>query len=482
MIAHKHPSALDHAAVANAGAFVGRDRELKVLDDCFTRVGQTRTVAIVADAGSGKTRLVGEWLARHPDLRALRANFGLFGGDVGNFASQLAPLPQDRLDVESLVRAVMERIQYDRVDVLVLDDVHWAGEDGRDFLRSLLVALAPAPVFVILVSRPAGRHLLRALQPAIQLELRPLSRPDVMALARELSQSESVVVEAVRRAGGSPLFVEQFIAWAAETDFQGGESGPRTLHQVVAARIQYLCEVRIWGIQLQVRWGPLSQQEFVDHELSGLETEAGLWLDRLETGDYADRREAAHHLNQLEQLDHAIFITSMMAAWPRPRSSRLREAIERLLIGAAIRFSKIWSVVLPRLARHMKNWRARPDGRAKSWRTSMTGSTPGDFFHLLCRCRLLQVIFRRGLTNVIGTCTQRSRTTTWSMPRLAGTLMGRACPWTRVIYLMRGSRWVVYILPQPVFCVPQRRRMRSMIMRWQSGQDARRWRSPDLTE
>jgi hypothetical protein len=61
----------------------------------------------------------------------------------------------------------------------------------------------------------------------------------------------------------------------------------------------------------------------------------GLWLDRLETGDYADRLEAARHLIRLERLDYEIFLTSMLVGRPRARSSRLREAIERLLIGSA---------------------------------------------------------------------------------------------------------------------------------------------------
>ncbi|MGN6098513.1 MAG: AAA family ATPase [Bosea sp. (in: a-proteobacteria)] len=335
MIAHKRPSALDHAAVGNLGGFVGRTRELAAIDRCFNRASGRGILAILANAGSGKTRLIGEWLARHPATHALRANFSLFGGDVESFAGQLAELPQDRLDVDALVAAVMQRLGRDRIGALVLDDIHWAGDGGQDFVRRLLVALAREPVFFILASRPQGRHLLEALQPDVTLDLKPLARVDLMRLARELSQMQVVATEAVKRSKGNPLFVEQFAAWAAESGFQGGASGPVNLHQVVGARIRHLCNSRIGEIDQRLRWSHSWQRPLIDAELSQLETEAGLWLDRLETGDYADRVEAARHLNQLERLDYAIFITSMVAGRQRPRSSRLREAIERLLIGSS---------------------------------------------------------------------------------------------------------------------------------------------------
>jgi hypothetical protein len=84
-----------------------------------------------------------------------------------------------------------------------------------------------------------------------------------------------------------------------------------------------------------LRWGRSWERQAVNDDLDQLETEIGLWLDRLETGDYANRVEAAGHLAQLERLDYEIFITSMLAGRPRPRSSRLREAIDRLLVGSA---------------------------------------------------------------------------------------------------------------------------------------------------
>jgi hypothetical protein len=87
---------------------------------------------MTAQAGSGKTRLIREWLKRHPEVHALAANFSLFGGGVENFASQLAELPPDRLDCSALVDAVVAYIRKEKIELLVVDDLHWAEEDGSN--------------------------------------------------------------------------------------------------------------------------------------------------------------------------------------------------------------------------------------------------------------------------------------------------------------------------------------------------------------
>jgi hypothetical protein len=336
---HKRPSALDHAEARHSTPFVGRERQLSIIEDCWRGVGRTTKLAITAAAGSGKTRLIKEWLKRHSEIRAeiraVAANFSLFGGDVENFASQLAALPPDRLDCSALVQAVMGRIHRDKIGVIVLDDLHWAGPAGLAFVRSILVALPATGILVIFASRPSGRELLYALKPTAELKLNPLPASAAKELARRLIGEEAVATTAALRSKGSPLFVEQFAAWAAEANFHGGQAGPRTLHQIIAARIEHLSKVRIADIRQRLRWGRFWERRAIDDELGRIEAEVGLWLDRLETGDYADRVETARHLVRLERLDYEIFLTSMLVGRPRPRSSRLREAVERLLIGSA---------------------------------------------------------------------------------------------------------------------------------------------------
>jgi hypothetical protein len=68
--------------------------------------------------------------------------------------------------------------------------------------------------------------------------------------------SNPIAAAAAVRSKGNPLFVEQFIAWSAEARFRGGQSGPHTLHQVIAGRIEHLSKVRIAeaGSEIDAAW------------------------------------------------------------------------------------------------------------------------------------------------------------------------------------------------------------------------------------
>lgn len=336
LLNHKRPSALDHAEAADASPFVGRDDELARLAvwSRESRTAQTRA-ALIAEAGSGKTRLIKEWQRRHPELRMLAASFSLFAGDLVSFASQLAKLPYP-ITADTLCRAIGMRIATDPIDALVLDDLHWADEESVAFLKRLLDILSPRAIFVLLVTRPSGRAVLASLRPLVALELAPLSSRAALELAHQLIGPGRMASMAARRSKGNPLFVTQFAAWAAETGDPGsGADAPHNLHQVIAARIAHLSAVRLAAIRQKLQWGSSLDHHACQQELDRLEGEIGLWLDRLETGDYGDRIEATYHLMSLERVDSEIFLASTLAGKPRARSSRLREAIDRLLAGSA---------------------------------------------------------------------------------------------------------------------------------------------------
>jgi hypothetical protein len=335
-LGHKRASALDHAKVVDAGTLVGRGRELAALDQ-HRRASQASIMrlAVVAEAGSGKTRLIKEWLSRNPGISFLWGSFSLFGGDVVSLASQFVSSAEDHPSHAALLDLVLASMKEKQTRVLILDDLHFADADGAGFVRLLVDALPRQGIFVLLLSRPSGRPVLSSLAPDDQLSLKPLSPANAHELAREMIGSERIAAVAAGRSKGNPLFVQQFAAWAAETGFQGGEDGPRNLHQLIAARIKYLSDTRLAEVRERLRWGRSWERQAVSEDLDRLETEIGLWLDRLETGDYADRVQAAQHLAGLERVDYQLFIVSMLAGKPRPRSSRLREAIERLLMGSA---------------------------------------------------------------------------------------------------------------------------------------------------
>ena len=335
-LSRKRPSAQDHARSVDAAPFVGRGQDLAFLDSCLeTSRGTALRVALIAEAGSGKTRLIREWRRRHPDLRVLAAGFSLFGGGLADFAAALVELPDAPRDPASLCATILERIAVDRTQVLVLDDLHWADPESTTFVSVLLESAAARGRLVLLVARPSGWAVLQSLAPAIERPLAPLPAPSLQDLARQLISSPTVAEIAVARSGGNPLFVEQFAAWAAECGYPGKGEAPQNLHRVITARIGLLSRVRLATVRRALPWGGAVQREAIERELDSLEDEIGRWLDRLETADYGNRREVASHLIELERVDFDLFLARTLAGRPRPRSGRLAEAIERLLIGSA---------------------------------------------------------------------------------------------------------------------------------------------------
>jgi hypothetical protein len=334
-IGRKRPSLLDHIDVPYIGPFVGRAGDLAFLDSCYEESRRAHVkAAIIAQAGAGKTRLICEWLRRRSDVRVTVAGFSLFGGDIASFAGQLTDVPPDAHDMDELVRAARDRIERDGIGTLVLDDLHWADAAGAEFVRRLLDVLAPRSMLVLLISRPSGRHLLETLRPTMELRLEPLAQTHVGEMASGIVSAPTVAKIVAERSEGNPLFVEQFAAWAAEADYDGSQEAPKTLYEVVAARIALLSKARLSEIQTKLRWGRSWERAEVQSDLDALEREIGRWLDRLETGDYADRVEAARLVGALERLDFEIFLASALAGRARPRSNRLREAIERLIVGS----------------------------------------------------------------------------------------------------------------------------------------------------
>jgi hypothetical protein len=335
-LGRKRPSALDHAKTVQSSPFIARVNTLKRLESLWRASQEAiQKVAIVAPAGSGKTRLISEWLQRHSETASLRANFSIFGGDAASFAAQLADLPEDTLDVAALVAQVQDRIRRERVGILILDDLHWADEAACEFLTRLVASLPVRGMLLFLCSRPSGRCLARRLGCATEIRLRPLAAVDVDKLASRLGSASGVAALAARLSRGNPLFVEQFSAWAAESHYTGRGSCPQTLHQVIDARLQHLENVRLKNLRMCASCSGISGLFDFSKELDEIESEIGLWLDRLETGDYADGTEVVRYLARLERIDFELFLTGTHAGRPRSHSSRLREAIERLFLGSS---------------------------------------------------------------------------------------------------------------------------------------------------
>jgi len=250
--------------------FVGRQNELARLVEAYGRLaeGRMQAVAVVGDAGSGKSRLLYEFRRRieadeaaffegrctsmlqslpfHPFMTMMgrwfdldwdetvdksaakvAAKFGSNYEDVERaypvlcrFLSlpieQLAEQPADELRRETfdaVARLVLAEAKIHPV-VMILEDLHWVDEPSRDMLDELVRRLEDAPVLFLVTHRPGVVAPWQVPTALTQVALRPLSDDDVAAVIQAVAtyrlprELERVIVS---RAAGSPFFTEEIV-------------------------------------------------------------------------------------------------------------------------------------------------------------------------------------------------------------------------------------------------------------------------------
>jgi class 3 adenylate cyclase len=143
--------------------------------------------------------------------------------------------------------------------VLAVEDVQWADPALLDFLVSLADPRQPpaagsAPLLVIVTARPElseRRPRLGGRQPAAgaTIRLQPLSDADTAVLLAALLDhhglAPEVAPELLARAGGNPLFAEEFVRMVRDRGVSLQAPGgttlvPETVHGIVAARLDAL--------------------------------------------------------------------------------------------------------------------------------------------------------------------------------------------------------------------------------------------------
>jgi class 3 adenylate cyclase/tetratricopeptide (TPR) repeat protein len=289
--------------------FVGRRAELDALTEAFERAVSEREVEfaiVVGEPGLGKSRLIGE-LSEHVDRshdlyrwrqgrclpygegiafwalgEVVKAHAGVLESDPPELAreklEQVLPEGEERawfrerllplLGVEAgssagreesfaAWRRFVEQIAADRPTVLVFEDLHWAGEGMLAFLDHLAEHLKGVPLLVVSTTRPElyDRHPQHgAGLPTVTLA--PLSEAESGQLVAGLLETTLLPAElqqAIRdRAGGNPLFTQEFVALLRDRDLivQKGPSWqlrddaavplPDSVHAVIAARLDTL--------------------------------------------------------------------------------------------------------------------------------------------------------------------------------------------------------------------------------------------------
>ena len=241
--------------------FVGRERELERLRKGFDHVVSDRhceVITVVGEAGVGKSRLSAELLASI-DARVVRGRCLPYGDGVTYWPvvevlKQLGLLPPEQAAaaaIRSLLgedgaatspeeiawafRKTLERAAKERPLVVVFDDIQWGEQTFLDLIEHVGLLASGAPILLLCLARPeVAEH-----RPAwpVTFRLEPLPDDDVDQLIPGLVGDE-LRDRIARAAGGNPLFIEEMVAMAAETD--GEVAVPPTLQALLAARLDQL--------------------------------------------------------------------------------------------------------------------------------------------------------------------------------------------------------------------------------------------------
>jgi len=285
-----------------ATPLVGRQLEKQLLIGIVERAVQQRSVqlaTLVGEPGVGKSRLCGELLeyvrSSEGAARWLQGSclpygeataFWAFGEIVKAESSILesdsaevaeaklaATVPRETPDrdwvlerVRPLVgleagthaereelfaawRRFVESLAAMRPTVLMFEDLHWADDALLAFLDYLVEWCEDVPLLVLCTARPElyerrpGWGAVR--RNAHTINLSPLSDAETSALVSHLLSDSSLSAELERtlvaRAGGNPLYAEEFVRLVFETGAPSAELVlPETVHALIAARLDTL--------------------------------------------------------------------------------------------------------------------------------------------------------------------------------------------------------------------------------------------------
>ena len=154
-------------------------------------------------------------------------------------------------------RRFLEGLAEQRPFVLVVEDIHWADESLLDFLDELVDWLTDVPLLVVATARPEllerrpgwGGGKLNA----TTLALSPLSDDHTAQLIGGLLARPVLAADSQRalleRAGGNPLYAEQYVELYLEQGSTDELPLPETLQGIIAARLDGLPEAEKGALQ-----------------------------------------------------------------------------------------------------------------------------------------------------------------------------------------------------------------------------------------
>jgi class 3 adenylate cyclase len=284
---------LDLSHARGLSRFVGRDADMQSLESALeqTQSGNGQVVGIVAEAGTGKSRLCFEFLERcrardsnvieghavaHgrnipllPILQAFRDYYGIDETDDDRsvrekiagrlllldtgFAEFLPVLfeffgapdperPVPRMDPDAkqrqiftVIRRVLQRNDPDDQIVMLLEDLHWMDAASETFLEQLVDAVSGSNSLLLVNFRPEYSAAWTSKSYYRQIPLAPLGPEAVRTLLDALlghDPSIAGLADAIHeRTGGNPFFTEEVVQTLIES---GRLSGARGSYRLIS--------------------------------------------------------------------------------------------------------------------------------------------------------------------------------------------------------------------------------------------------------
>jgi class 3 adenylate cyclase/tetratricopeptide (TPR) repeat protein len=186
-------------------------------------------------------------LLEGPDVERVSRNLGPLVGVEGE-----QELHGDRRnEAFAAWRRFFEAIAEERPLVLVFEDLHWADEGLLDFIDHLVDWAGGVPILVVCTARPellTRRAGWGGGKPnAVTLSLSPLDDEQTARLLAALLERSVLPAETqsalLQRAGGNPLYAEEFVRMIADRDLADGDGDlplPESVQGIVAARLDGL--------------------------------------------------------------------------------------------------------------------------------------------------------------------------------------------------------------------------------------------------
>lgn len=246
--------------------FIGRSDELRVVAEACRQAaeGHGSIVLVGGDAGIGKTRFLGEAYATLGGvMRVVEAQcFENVQSPLGPFIEILSALEAgtiesggDRLAQFVAIASALRRATASQPALIAIEDIHWADLATLAFLQYLTGKIGALKIVFVLSFRSDELHRTHPLTPVLaklersrqarRIDLRALSEFEMRAFVASALEGHSelepdTVRDILEVSEGSPLFTEELLKHAVESNNGGRMELPLTIRAAVLDRVASL--------------------------------------------------------------------------------------------------------------------------------------------------------------------------------------------------------------------------------------------------